>query len=134
MAKMTRSPNQGLSSNKLREVGQRLGTPAKGVQPGWASQLGMAKGDHTTKGDLSGKVVVGKSSMSPPAGGAQKLGNEMTMPYGPKGQGRTVYGQSGTNQQYGAANPGERKPITGGDPMSPWFGSNNAARRSAVKK
>jgi hypothetical protein len=106
----------------------------KGVKPGYTAQLGSMKGTHLTDGRdaPASKALIAKDAKTL-AGGNQRLGNECTEPCGPKGQGRVLYGKSGTNHQYGAANPGERS-VQGPDPLSPWFGSNNAARRSPVKR
>jgi hypothetical protein len=135
MAKMTRSPNQGLSSNKLVHPGVRTGTGAKGVQPGYAAQLGMMKGNHSGRGDIPSKVVIGKDAIGKPAGNTVPFGNEIAgnVGKGGPGAGRKIY-MTGVQGQHGPVNPGNRPAPQGPDPMAPWQGSNNAARRSAVKK
>jgi hypothetical protein len=129
---MNKAPgSQGISSSKLVRPSMKLGQPAQGMGIGRVAQIGNKVGDHTTEGGATG-YRGDPMLMKPPAGGAQALGNSKTMPAGPKGEGRTVY-RTGYQMQHGAANPGERK-ISGPDPLSPWFGSNNSARRSPVKR
>jgi hypothetical protein len=117
----------GINSKQVRQVGMKLGQPAQGRGIGRVAQIGNKVGDHTTEGGSTG-YRGDPMLMKPPAGGAQALGNSKTMPAGPHGEGRTVY-RTGYQMQHGAANPGERK-ISGPDPLSPWFGNNNSARRS----
>jgi hypothetical protein len=105
---MSKAPgNQGISSNKLARPGIQTGAAAKGVKPGYTAQLGSMKGTHLTDGrDMpASKALIAKDGKTP-AGGNQRLGNECTEPCGPKGEGRTLYGKSGTNQQNGAADRG----------------------------
>ena len=96
----------GIDSRQVVKVGQRLGSTATGYTPGGVAQYGSAVGNHTTEGNTTNYKGDPLHTKSPPAGGNQRLGNEMTMPYGPKGEGRTLYGKSGTNQQYGEADRG----------------------------
>jgi hypothetical protein len=96
----------GLTSNKLVRPGQRLGKTATGFTPGGVAQFGSALGDHTTEGNTTNYKGDPLHTKSPPAGGNQRLGNECTEPCGPKGEGRTLYGQSGTNPRYGTSDPG----------------------------
>jgi hypothetical protein len=127
------SAGGGINSKQVRQVGQRLGSTATGFTPGGVAQFGQAVGDHTTEGKTTNYKGDPLHTKSPPAGGARALGNTKTMSYGAKGQGRTVM-STGTQQVHGPINPGERKPITGPDPTAAWWPSNNAARRSPVKR
>jgi hypothetical protein len=135
---MNKAPgSQGLSSNKLVRPDVRTGTGSNGVKPGYTAQLGSMKGTHLTDGrDMpASKALIAKDAMKPTASNAVKHGNEVALNVGKggPGAGRVVH-RTGSQMQHGAANPGERKPITGPDSLSPWFGSNNEARRSPVKK
>jgi hypothetical protein len=121
----------GINSKQVRQVGLKLGQPAEGRGIGRVAQIGNKVGNHVTEGGDTG-YRGDPMFMKPPAGGAQKLGNEMTMPYGPKGQGRTLYGKSGTNQQHGPATSNRPAP-TGPDSLSPWF-PPSPARQSPIKK
>jgi hypothetical protein len=95
----------GAASNKIVRGGQRLGAPAMGIKPGWVDQLGNMRGDHVTDGRTVPARLTPMQGKTP-AGGNQRLGNACTEPCGPKGEGRTLYGKSGTNQQYGEADRG----------------------------
>jgi hypothetical protein len=100
----------GINSRQRKEVGVRTGTGSKGVQPGYAGQLGTMKGDHaTSSGDVRGDPRIGKDAMAKPAGNTVKFGNEVATNVGKggPGTGRNLYGSSGTNRQYGAADPGQ---------------------------
>jgi hypothetical protein len=132
MAKQMKPGSQGLQSSKLVQVGQRLGKTATGYTPGGVAQIGSAVGSHATEGKRDTGYKGDQVTTSTPAGGNQRLGNECTEPCGPKGEGRTLYGQSGTNQQYGAATSSRPAP-TGPDPLSPWF-PPSPGRQSPVKK
>jgi hypothetical protein len=85
----------GLGSKNVVAKPQSLGTPARGMHPGGVSQLGSAVGNHITgdggrttnyRGDpwTDGRV---------PAGGKQRLGNELTnnVGKGGPGTGRTIH-------------------------------------------
>jgi hypothetical protein len=98
----------GIQSNKLVRPGMRAGAPARGVNAGNAGQIGSAIGTHSDKGDLRPKPepMLTKSPHS------VKLGNEVALNVGKggPGAGRNLHGQSGTNRQYGPANPGLPEP------------------------
>jgi len=123
----------GLTSNKLVRPEVRTGTGAKGVKPGYTSQLGSMKGTHVTdraETPASGALIT-KDAIRPPAGGNQRLGNELATNVGKggPGAGRTLYGQSGTNCQYGAADPGNpAKPSIGPKDILSDFGPERGKR------
>jgi hypothetical protein len=125
----------GLTLNKNVRPSVRTGSAATGVRPGYPDLLGNMRGSHVTDGrDLSAKLTP-MQTVKPPAGGGQMLGNQKALDVGKGGPGTgRVVMATGSQKQYGAANPGERKPISGPDPLSPWFGNNNSARRSPVKR
>jgi hypothetical protein len=133
MAKTMNPGSQGISSNKLVRPGQRLGANATGVRPGYPDNLGNMRGSHVMGGqDLPAKLTP-MQTMKPPI--SVPLGNELATNVGKGGPGTgRVVRATGTQGMHGGANPGERKPIVGPDPLSPWQGSNNAARRSPVVK
>jgi hypothetical protein len=100
----------GIQTNKLVRPGQRTGAPARGVNAGYAGQLGNKVGSHATdSGDLRPKPEP-MHTKSPNMG--VKLGNELATNVGKggPGAGRVLYGQGGTNRQYGQANPGLPEP------------------------
>jgi hypothetical protein len=94
----------GINSNKLVRPGQRLGANATGVRPGYVDQLGNMRGDHVTDGRTVPARLTPMQTVKPPI--SVPLGNACTEPCGPKGEGRTLYGKSGTNQQYGEVDRG----------------------------
>jgi hypothetical protein len=122
MSKMKMSghrPAGGAGSKNVVRPPVRTGQKATGINPGGVSQLGEAVGNHGTgdrqhstyRGDpwFDGKV---------PAGGNQKLGNQVAASTvcGPGGS-RTVM-RSGAQGQHGPANPG--MPTSGaGKPIWP---------------
>ena len=88
----------------LRERSHKPQTNVKGIRPAGVNQLGAKYGDHVTERPKTGfrgePMREGKSFQ--PCG----FGNEQTMGTNGPGKGMNLYGKSGTNQQYGAANPG----------------------------
>jgi hypothetical protein len=95
MSKKVRSGG-GIDSNKRREIGY--------------------KGGKRSLNDISVEAVVGLGTRTAyPKPDLVKatpkdfvaLGNTMTSPCGPKGQGRTLYGQGGSQSQYGKPAQGE---------------------------
>jgi hypothetical protein len=82
----------GPGSRQVVQKPQRLGQPASGVSPGWASQLGAGISDHITNKSSTGyrgeKMMDGKV----PGGGNQRLGNAVAASTvcGPGGS-RTVH-------------------------------------------
>jgi hypothetical protein len=99
----------GSKSRVVREVGVRTGAGARVMSPRGVSQIGSSMGNHTT-GDTgkTSRPVEPVRGAALPAGLSVPLGNEVAknVGAGKPGAGRTLYGQSGTNKQYGAANPG----------------------------
>jgi hypothetical protein len=93
------------------EKGVRVGTRAREMNPRGVSQIGSSLGNHPTDG--GGKAL---RSVEPvrrqlaPAGqpGGVPLGNEVACNVrgGGPGRGRNLWGQSGSQKQWGAANPG----------------------------
>lgn len=82
----------GINSLVNVSPGVRKGAPATGVRPAGVSQFGSTIGNHATG---SGKALRGgaeKYSGATPAGGRQKLGNEVALNVGKggPGAGRTV--------------------------------------------
>jgi hypothetical protein len=134
---MNKAPgSQGLQSNKLVRPSVQTSKGPYSVKPGYAAQLGSMKGTHLTEGRETpySKALIAKDAIRPAAGNTVKYGNEIALnSKSAPGQGRTIM-PTGTQMQHGAANPGERKPITGPDPTAAWWPSNNEARRSPVKR
>jgi hypothetical protein len=86
-------PAGGIRSRNVTEKPQRLGKPAQGKRHQAVSQIGQNLGDHVTE---SGKMHRGAvERVEGPRPISVRLGNEMTKPCGPQGQGRNVYA-SGT--------------------------------------
>jgi hypothetical protein len=125
----------GPNSRQVVHPGVRTGQPAVGRGIGRVAQIGNKVGDHTTENGKGTGYRGDPMFMKAPAGGAQVLGNAKALDVGKggPGTGRTVMA-TGSQGQHGAANPGERNMPSGPDPLSPWFGSNNSARRSPVKR
>jgi hypothetical protein len=97
-------PAGGPRSRNVTEKPVRYGQPAQGKRHQAVSQIGQNLGDHVTE---SGKIHRGAvERVEGPRPISVRLGNEMTKPCGPQGQGRTLYGSGGTQQQYGSAAPG----------------------------
>jgi hypothetical protein len=106
-------PGGGIASNKVVQKPVRTGQPARQCHQGGVSQFGESVGSHTTHerdSDYRGDKVRG-AYRPPGTPGSVPLGNEIATNVGGggPGKGRTLYGQSGTNQQYGAA-AGNPKP------------------------
>jgi hypothetical protein len=96
----------GLGSSVVNEQGQRLGAPREGVRPGYAGQLGQKQGSHITDGyetDYRGA----KMQAPRPTAASVPLGNALATNVGAggPGTGRTLYGQSGSQGQYGSGGP-----------------------------
>jgi hypothetical protein len=99
------SAGGGFRSRQVKEVGNRPGKVAERINPGGVSQIGEALGNHSTENrtvsNYRGDEMIAGSLVRP---GQPRLGNEVafTTKAGPGGS-RNLYGQSGTNQQYGPA-------------------------------
>jgi hypothetical protein len=89
----------GINFNKNVAVGVRRGAPATGVRPAGLSQFGSAIGNHATGSAKALRGGAEKYSGAGPAGGGQKLGNEVALNVGKggPGTGRTVM-RSGSQQ------------------------------------
>jgi hypothetical protein len=118
-------PGGGAGSRVNREVAPRGGKVAEKINPGGVSQLGGAIGNHVTDGprttlNYRGDKMIAGDLVRP---GQPRMGNEVafTTQAGPGGS-RNLYGQSGTNQQYG--------PVAG----QPWTPGRGFDSRSIVKK
>jgi hypothetical protein len=131
---MNKAPgSQGLQSSKLVKPPVRTGKAATGVRPGYPDNLGNMRGNHVTGQGSVPANLTPMQTVKPPI--SVPLGNAIATNVGAGGPGTgRVVRPTGTQGQWGAANPGERKPIVGPDPHAPWQGSNNAARRSPVVK
>jgi len=121
-------PAGGLGSRVVKEVPQRLGTPARGISPGAVSQLGEAIGNHATQSGnrlpyAGEKYLVGKT----PAGGAVPLGNQIATNVGKGGPGvgREVFpcGSQGTSSP-------TRSPIATGRDTLAEFGPDTSNARN----
>jgi hypothetical protein len=91
---------RGITMSKNVKVGLRTGSPSKATSPGAANQIGPStafKREQVEAGRAYGSGV--------------KLGNEIAsnVKGGGPGTGRTLYGQGGTNRQYGPV-AGQRRP------------------------
>jgi hypothetical protein len=117
--------NQGISSRNVRSVSQRLGDGNRKVSVGATGQLGVKVGAHAElkgklpyRGENRGKVYSGGEALRPaPMGNAVAAATKC----GPGGS-RNLYGQSGSQQQYGAAaagNPPQRGELFPGWPLKP---------------
>ena len=100
----------GFGSRQHVSVGQRLGDARKGYNVRGVSQIGSALGNKIT--ERSGKMPrdkVVERVRTDQRGISVPLGNTLATNVGKggPGTGRTLYGQSGTNQTYGpvAGNP-----------------------------
>lgn len=104
-----RKPGGGYGSAVNREVGNRLGRGAQEMRPRGVSQIGESIGNKSTEtGKVKGipsEKIQGKSL---PAGLSVELGNSRALNVGGggPGAGRKLYGQSGSNRQYGTSPAG----------------------------
>jgi hypothetical protein len=100
----------GVGSRVNREVGVRVGDRARVGNVRGVSQIGQSLGNHVTESARKGQPVENLYGAKQPAGGPGgiPLGNQKALDIGKGGvgTGRNLYGQSGTNKQYGPANPG----------------------------
>jgi hypothetical protein len=104
----------GLTSNKLVRPGIKSGSRnLKAVPPTHASHIGRSVGNHGMDGDMKRPPTPGpvaKRDFVP-------MGNQLVnnVGKGGPGTGRILHGKSGTQTQYGPANPG----VQGGSPFLP---------------
>jgi hypothetical protein len=99
-------PGGGAASNKFINKPVRVGQRAERVHQGGAGQIGVAQGSHVMdrRKDSPYRGDPLRGALRPPGTpGSVRLGNELAAKTvcGPGGS-RNLYGQSGTNQQYGA--------------------------------
>jgi hypothetical protein len=103
-------PAGGIHSRQVVSKPVRTGQRAERVHQGGAGQIGIAQGSHVMdrRRDSGYRGEPLRGALRPAGGpGGVPLGNELSVKTvcGPGGP-RNLYGQSGTNQQYGAPNPG----------------------------
>ncbi len=86
----------GPASKQVKQVSVKTGGPNRAKSPAAVNQMG----NHLGNPNAVAKLDVGKALPS-------KLGNEKArdVGVGGPGKGRTLYGQSGTNKQYGNGGP-----------------------------
>ena len=105
--------------------------PATKISPKGVSQFGSSIGNHSTDSGkiLRGGVEATRIGMMPAGGpGGVMLGNEAALNVGKggPGTGRTLFGQCGTQSQYG---PAAGKPAPQGRPILEDFGPNIPGRK-----
>jgi hypothetical protein len=103
------SKNQRARSRNVVEKPVRVGDRAKVVNPRAVSQIGQALGNKAT--DSAGKTVRPAETMygarEPRGGpGGVPLGNEIATKGLGVGGGRNLWGQSGSQKQWGPSAPG----------------------------
>jgi hypothetical protein len=110
MASGNRKPGGGLGSRVVREVPVRVGNRSDVVNPRGVSQVGQSLGNHVTESARKGRPVENVYAGRLPAGGpgGVPLGNEIAknVGAGKPGAGRNLWGQSGSQKQYGPSAPG----------------------------
>jgi hypothetical protein len=101
-------PAGGLRSRNVTERPVRYGERARKINERGVSQIGQSLGDHITeRRQVVNPVEKVRGELKPSGGpGGVMLGNETAKLCGPRGEGRTLYGKAGSQQQYGAAAPG----------------------------
>jgi len=98
---MSHIPAGGPKSRNVVEPRVKTGSGSRGTRPGGVESIGKIYGDHVTNKDSTGyrgpKFHDGKSFQP------VKFGNEvaLTVGKGGCGTGRTNYGQSGSQRQWG---------------------------------
>jgi hypothetical protein len=93
----------GPSSNKVKQVGVNVGPRStEKIDPGAVNQMGTKVGEAGAV-----KMLVTGNMAQVPLGPdvAKNVGK------GGPGAGRTLYGQSGSQNQHGPANPGAPRPV-----------------------
>ena len=101
----------GIRSRVVTEKPVRYGERARKINERGVAQIGTSRGNHATNraGLLKGDVERVRGQLRPSGGpGGVPLGNEVARNVGKGGcgTGRVLYGKSGSQQQYGSANPG----------------------------
>lgn len=99
-------PAGGIKSRVVTERPVRTGMGARKINERGVSQIGQSLGDHITerRGTVNPVERVRAGAMG--GMGNVPLGNATAKSCGPRGEGRTLYGQAGSQKMYGAANPG----------------------------
>jgi hypothetical protein len=119
MAKGNRTNSGGGINSRVNVTKPvRTGQPATKISPKGVSQYGSSIGNHATDSGRMLRGGVETPHLGPMSGpGSVKLGNEVAMNVGGggPGSGRVLYGQSGTNQQYGKPEGTVRPPGRGFD-------------------
>lgn len=127
---MANKKGGGIGSRQHRSVGVRNGTARpRGQNPRWTSQIGQSYGNKAMNrpGMMPTEKVIEKRRTGEVGLGA-RLGNELALNVGKggPGTGRTLYGQSGSNQTYG---PVAGSPKPQGRPILSEFGGESKPRR-----
>jgi hypothetical protein len=113
MSKTRTGAGGGINSRVNVTKPVRTGQPATKISPRGVSQYGSSIGNHSTD---SGRVLtkgVETTHQGPMGGpGSVKLGNEVALNVGGggPGKGRVLYGQCGTQSQYGPVEGTVRPP------------------------
>jgi hypothetical protein len=113
--------------SKSREVTQRpvkVGRAAQAKRHEAVAQIGSAQGNKAT--ERARTLTKSIERVEGPRPYSAPLGNATAKLCGPRGEGRTLYGQAGSQQQYGSANPG--RPTPARDILSD-FGAESAGVR-----
>jgi hypothetical protein len=102
---VTNKKGGGIGSRQVREVPIRTGRGAQEMRVRGVSQYGQSIGNKATEsGKVKGIPSERVQGARLPAGLSQPLGNAVALNVGKggAGTGRKLYGQSGSNQTYGA--------------------------------
>ena len=103
-------PGGGIASRVNVEPRVRTGTGSRGTHPGGVAQLGQHTGDKATHGDSKGSGYRGEPLHNNKSFQPVPFGNQVALNVGKGGcgTGRTLYGQAGSQGQYGSG--GAAKP------------------------
>jgi hypothetical protein len=99
----------GIAGKNVTQKPVKYGERARKINERGVAQIGTNRGNHATEkaGLLKGDVERVRGELKPSGGpGGVMLGNETAKLCGPRGEGRTLYGQAGSQKMYGSANPG----------------------------
>jgi hypothetical protein len=130
MSKSGNIKGGGPGSRVVKEVGVRNGQPRHVVNSRGVSQIGSSLGNHITnqRGNASKAV---ESVITSKVGISVPLGNEIAAQGLGVGGGRRLYGQSGSQTQYG---PAAGSPRPAGRDILNDFGVDSANVRNANKR
>ena len=100
-------PGGGIASRGNVEPRVRTGTGSRGTHPGGVAQLGQHTGDKATHGDSKGSGYRGEPLHNNKSFQPVPFGNQVALNVGKGGcgTGRTLYGQAGSQGQYGSGGP-----------------------------